>query len=69
MCWNFFVIKLQALGLQLFQKLNPTQIFSYYIYDLLKNTFFFERTPVAPSENNEQQHLSEDFANKCYKIV
>ena len=24
---------------------------------------------MASSENNEQQQLSEGFANKCYKIV
>ena len=32
--------------------------------------FLFNRThSVAASENNEQQQLSEDFANSCYKIV
>ena len=33
-------------------------------------THFFNRTPpVAASENNEQQQLSQDFTNSSYKIV
>ena len=47
----------------------PTQIFSYDICELLKNTFFYRIPPVAASENNEQQQLSEGFANSCNKIV
>ena len=47
---------------------SNTDIFLLYLRSF-KEYIFFERTPVAPSENNEQQHLSEDFANKCYKIV
>ena len=36
----------------------------------LANEHFFYRTiPVAASESNEQQQLSEDFANSSYKIV
>ena len=37
--------------------------------ELFKNTFFYRTFPVAASENNEQQQLSEGFANICYKIV
>ena len=29
----------------------------------------YRTLPVAASENNEQQQLSEGFANSCYKIV
>ena len=49
--------------------MTPTQVFSYDICELLKNTFFYRTPPVAASENNEQQQLSEGFANSCYKIV
>ena len=44
-------------------------MFSYEICELFKNTFFYRTFPVAASENNEQQQLSEGFANICYKIV
>ena len=44
------------------------QMFSYEICEL-KNTFFYRTPLVAASENNEQQQLSEGFANSCYKIV
>ena len=36
---------------------------------LFKNTFFREHLENTTSENNEQQQLSEGFANICYKIV
>ena len=55
--------------LEFIKKLTPTQVFSYDICKLLKNTFFYRTPPVAASENNEQQQLSEGFANSCYKIV
>ena len=32
-------------------------------------SFFYRTPPVAASENNEQQQLSEGFAISCYKIV
>ena len=44
-------------------------MFSYEICELFKNTFLYRTPPVAASENNEQQQLSEGFANSCYKIV
>ena len=44
-------------------------MFSYEICELFKNTFFHRTFPVAASENNKQQQLSEGFANICYKIV
>ena len=34
-----------------------------------KNIFFYRTPPVATSENNEQQQLSEGFANIYYNIV
>ena len=47
------------------KKQTPTQVSFYEICELFKNTFF----PVAASENNEQQQLSEGFASICYKKV
>ena len=44
-------------------------MFSYEICELFKNTFFYRSFPVAASKNNEQQQLSEGFANVCYKMV
>ena len=38
-------------------------MFSYEICELYKNTFFYRTFPVATSENNKQQQLSECFAN------
>ena len=37
--------------------------------NFFKSTFFYRTPPVAVSENNEQQQLSEGFVNSCYKIV
>ena len=42
-------------------------MFSYEIYELFKNIFFYRIPPVAASEHTEQQQLSEGFAS-C-KIV
>ena len=44
-------------------------MFSYEICELFKYTFFCRTPPVAASENNEQQQLSEVFINIYYKIV
>ena len=44
-------------------------MFPYDICELFKDTFFYRTPPVATSESNEQQQLSEGFANSCYKIV
>ena len=55
--------------MQLYQKQTPTQVFSHEICKLFKNIFYYRTFPVAASENNEQQQLSECFANICYKIV
>ena len=41
----------------------------YEVCELFKNTFFYRTFPVDASENNEQQQLSEGFANICYKVV
>ena len=60
--WSIFLTKLQALR-------SPTQLFSYEICELFKNTFFYRTKPVAASKNNGQQQISEGFANICYKIV
>ena len=37
--------------------------------NFLRTPLFTETFPVAVSENNEQQQLSEGFANIYYKIV
>ena len=39
-------------------------MFAYEICELFKNAFFCNTPPVAASENNDQQQLSEDY----YKI-
>ena len=44
-------------------------MFPYEFCELFKNTVFYRTPPVAASGNNEQQQLSEGFANICYKIV
>ena len=44
-------------------KQTPTQMLSYEICELFKNTFFYRAPLVAASENNEQQQLSEGFTN------
>ena len=44
-------------------------MFSYEICELFKSTIFYRTFPVAASENNEQQQLSEGFTNLCYKLV
>ena len=36
---------------------------------LFKSNFFYRTPPMAVSENNEQQKLSEGFANSCYTIA
>ena len=38
-------------------------------FPLFKNTFFREHLENTTSENNQQQQLSEGFANICYKIA
>ena len=43
--------------------------FLYEIGELFKDASFYRTPPVAVSENNEQQQLSEGFVNSCYKIV
>ena len=58
---EFLFNKVAALGLTSTVFLWNLQTFSEHL---------FYRTPlVAASENNEQQQLSEGFANSCYKIV
>ena len=47
--------------------MTPRQVSQYEICELCKNTY--RTTPVAASKNNEQQQLSDGFANSCYKIV
>ena len=61
---------MQALRLATLLKTDSkTGVFSCEIWELFKNTFFYRTPPVAASENNEQQQLSEGFANIYYKIV
>ena len=42
LCWSLFLIKLQALGLQLYLYENATQVFSCEICKIFKTTFFTE---------------------------
>ena len=48
---------------------SGTKQYLIKISQLFENTFSCRTPPVAASENNEQQQLSESFANSCYKIV
>ena len=41
----------KAWGLQPFKKETPTQMSSCEIYKMLKNTYFYRRSPMAASEN------------------
>ena len=45
-----------------------TDIFVWYL-QTFKEHLFYRTPPLAASENNEQQQLSEGFADSCYKIV
>ena len=45
-----FLIKLQALGLQLIKKDNLTHVFFSEFCEIFKNTFFTEHLRVAASE-------------------
>ena len=47
---------------------SNTGIFLWYLRTF-KEHIFYRTPPVAASENNEQQQLSEGFANKWYKIA
>ena len=40
-----------------------------WILQFFKEHLVYKTLPVATSENNEQQQLSEDFDNSYYKIV
>ena len=52
LCQILFLMKLQASGLQHYQKETLAQVFSCDIYEICKNTFF-HRTPLAaPSAYN-----------------
>ena len=44
-------------------------MFSYEICELFKNILIYRTPPVAASENDEQQQLSEGFAVSWCKIV
>ena len=47
-CLSLFLIKSQAPeGLQLFSKETPTHVFSYEIYEIFKNTFFYKTSLVT----------------------
>ena len=41
LCWSLLLAKLQALGLQIYQKETPTPVFSCGIWEVFKNIFFF----------------------------
>ena len=42
LCWSLFLIKLQALGLQLHYKETSTHVFSCEIYEISENAYFVE---------------------------
>ena len=53
--WGLVLIKLQAWGLQRYQKKAPTQVLSCEIYEIFKNIFFNRTPPAAASvlKNND----------------
>ena len=66
--WRFFLIKFQALRSVTSLKTDSnTGVFLWKLQTFSVHLFLKTR-PVAASENNEQQQLSEGFANSCYKI-
>ena len=42
LCWRFVITKLQAFRPAKLLKETPTQVFSYEIWEILKNTYFEE---------------------------
>ena len=46
LCWSLFLIKLQQLQLQLYQKETSIQVF---FSEIFKNTFFYRKLTVAAS--------------------
>ena len=74
--WACNYIKKETLALVLsceFCKISKNTFFTEHLWtaasQLFKNTFFYRTFPVAAAEDNEQQQLSESFANISYKIV
>ena len=49
MCQSLFLIKLQALSQQLYQKETLVKLFSCEFCEIFKNTFFKRIAPVAAS--------------------
>ena len=49
-----------GLGLQLYIKETPKQVFSFEIFEIFVNTFFYRTHPVAASVNSniEKKHYS-----------
>ena len=47
---------------------SDTGIFPWYL-QTFKEHSFLQKPPMAASENNDQQQLSEGFANSCHKVV
>ena len=58
LCWSFFLKKLQVL--------RPATLLKTDSSTGAKH-IFGRTTPVAASENNEQQQLPEGFTKSCYK--
>ena len=55
--WNFY--------LQRYQKETPTQVFSWEICEIFKNTFFYRTTPVAASEQTQEISVVHCVAKWC----
>ena len=45
--WNFFLIKVKSRALKFYLKKTPAQVFSYEIFEIFKNTFFYSAPGVA----------------------
>ena len=57
LCQSLFLIKIQASGLQLYQKENLAQVFSCEFCQISKNTFFTEHLLTMTASESRQKQL------------
>ena len=67
--WSLLLLKLQAPGLQLYEKGTPTQMFSCEICDILKNSYFVEHLRAAASDGSESDENDDESYNKGTEAV
>ena len=57
LCQSLFLIRLQASGLQLYQKETLVQVFSCKYCEIFKNTFSYRTHPVAASDYSRKNSM------------